>query len=205
MRSRRFQNSGFTLIELILVMLIIAIAAAVVAPALGRFTAGRSVDNLSRQIVGLARYARVQAISEARTYRLNFDQGTRQFWLTADSGAGTFTPLKDDFSSRYTAPDGIRLQVQITPQPNTNLLVPQTVQQQQVPQSPTSLNGQQAGAAGAIMQNLHTQGDYIEFQSTGRSDPATITLTDAGGHTIQVACPSATEMFEVVPTQGALR
>jgi type II secretion system protein H len=206
MRSRRFSNPGFTLIELILVMLIIAIAAAMVAPALGTFTAGRSVDNLSRQIVGLTRFAQTQAISNAQTYRLNFDENSRQFWLTADDGAGTFNPVKGDFSDRYTAPAGLRLQVQVTAQPNTNLLLPDTVQQQQVPQSGTSLNGQQAGAAGAVMQNLHTQGAvYVEFRSTGRTDPATIILTDGSGHTARVVCASPTEMFEVVSNQGATR
>ncbi|HEY1922426.1 MAG TPA: prepilin-type N-terminal cleavage/methylation domain-containing protein [Tepidisphaeraceae bacterium] len=203
MRGTRQKNPGFTLIELILVMVIIAIAAGIVAPALATFTAGRAIDNCSRQILALAQYAHTQSISEARTYRLNFDESSRQYWLTADSGAGTFDSLKGDFSQRYTAPAAMQIKVDITPQPNTNLLLPPNIQQQQVPQSGTALNGQQAGAAGSIMQNLHSQGTYIEFQSTGRTDPATITLTDSSHHTKQVVCATPTEMFQVV--EGAQR
>jgi prepilin-type N-terminal cleavage/methylation domain-containing protein len=197
MFSRRYRQSGFTLIELILVMLIIVIVAGMLAPALGRFTAGRAGDSVARQIVGLAHFARAQSISEARTYRLNFDENSRQFWLTADDGAGTFNPIQGDYSNRYTAPEGVKMQVQVTPQPNMRLLLPQNVQQQAVAQSGQLLNGQQAGAAGSIMQNLHTQGVYIEFQSTGRADPATIILTDATRHTVQVTCASPTDLFEV--------
>ncbi len=190
--------------ELVLVMLIIAIMAGMLAPALAEFTAGRAVSNLARQIVGLAQYAHTQAISEARTYRLNFDPASRQFWLTADDGGGNFNPPAGQYGSRYTAPDGITMQVQVTPQPNMNLLLSQlpSVQQQAVPQTGQLLNGQQAGAAGSIMQNLHTQGTYVEFQSTGRTDPATIVLTDRTRHTVQVGCLTPADRFQVISGEG---
>jgi prepilin-type N-terminal cleavage/methylation domain-containing protein len=188
---------GFTLIELVMVMFIIALIAGMLAPALAQFTAGRAVDNLGRQIVGLARYAHMQAIGQDRTYRLNFDPASRQFWLTADDGGGTFNPPTGDYSQRYTAPAGITLQVQVTPQPNMNLLLPQNVQQQAVAQSGQLLNGEQAGAAGSIMQNVHAQGTYIEFQPTGRTDPATITVADSNRHSVQLVCQTPTDLFQV--------
>jgi len=185
--------------ELILVMLIIAIMAGMLVPSLVRFTAGRAVDNLGRQIVGLAQYAHTQAISEARTYRLNFDPNSGQFWLTADAGNGTFNPLPGDYGNRYSSPAGVRMQVQVTPQPNTQLLQPDNIQQQNIAQSDTTLDGQTAGVAGQIVYNTHTQGQvYVEFQSTGRTDPATIQITDPSGRNVQIACASPTDVFQVV-------
>ncbi len=42
-------------------------------------------------------------------------------------------------------------------------------------------------------------GQYIEFRPTGRTEPATITLTDSLGSIVQIACSSATELFRIVP------
>ena len=195
---RRSSQSAFTLIELVLVMFIIAILSGMLAPALIRFTAGRSVENYGRQIVGLAQYARAQSISEARVYRLNFDQNSGESWVTADSGAGNFTAPTNDLSRRFPAPNGVRMQVQVSAQPNMQLLLPATIQQQSVAQSGQLIDGTQAGTAGAIMQNVHVAGQtYVEFQPNGRTDPATITVSDSTGHSIQVACASPTDRFQV--------
>ncbi len=71
---------GFTLMELVLVMLIMAIVAAIAAPNLRNFIAGRRVGDTATQIVSLAEYARSQAISEGRVYLLNI--GTNSVYVT---------------------------------------------------------------------------------------------------------------------------
>ena len=46
-------------------------------------------------------------------------------------------------------------------------------------------------------------GQYIQFWPTGRTDAATIILTDSRGDVTQVVCPSATELFHVVNADGS--
>jgi len=46
-------------------------------------------------------------------------------------------------------------------------------------------------------------GQYIQFQSTGRTDPATIQVLGADRQVILIACPSATELFKVMTPDEA--
>src|SRR3954469_22536616 len=76
--------SAFTLLELILVMTILTLVVTLLAPSLRGFGIGRANHNAATMVVSLAKYARTQAASEGRTYRLNLDPQSRAFWLTAE-------------------------------------------------------------------------------------------------------------------------
>lgn len=198
--KRRAQQSGFTLIELVIVMLIIAIMSGLLAPAIFRFAAGRGVDNFARRIVGAAQYARAQSISEARVYRLNFDRNTGQFWLTADAGGGNFQPPSGDFNQRYSAPDGVKMQLvqnaEAPPSPVVMLPWPSNIQPQAYTQPAELLDGTQAGT-GSIW-TFPQSATFVQFQPTGRTDPATILLMDSSGHSVQVSCATPTDTFREV-------
>ena len=140
-------------------MMIIAIAAALLAPSLVSFQAGRANNNSATLILSLAGYARTQAVSEGRTYRLNVDPSKNVVWLTAGN-AGVFTGLTNDYGQEFSISAASQLKTDIV---------------------------------------QRTDGDYVEFQSNGRTEPAKIWLTDRYDRTVEVACDSATEMFHIVP------
>jgi hypothetical protein len=95
------------------------------------------------------------------------------------------------------------MNVNITSQFNINLMVPQNVQQEQVQQNGTSINGQQLGGGSILMKNMRdSSSTYVEFQSTGRTDQADIKLTDRLGKMVEVACTSATDVFHILPAGG---
>lgn len=59
----RRPKRGFTLVELVLVMVLLSAIAAIVAPSLSRFVRGRSLTEESRRFLALTRYARSEAAS----------------------------------------------------------------------------------------------------------------------------------------------
>ena len=80
--------TGFTLIELILVMVILTTILGMAGPSLRGFFSRHQIDDTAARIIALTQFAQSQAICEGRTYRLNFDESRKTYWLTVqDQGA----------------------------------------------------------------------------------------------------------------------
>lgn len=104
------RNGGFTLLELILVMVILSTILAMAAPSLRGFFGSRKTHDTAAQILALTHFARSQAISEGIIYRLNFDTRERAYWLTAQK-SGTFEMLSNEFGQIFTLPSDIVLEL----------------------------------------------------------------------------------------------
>ena len=99
-------SRAFTLLEMVMVMLILSMLLALVAPSLSGFGAGRDAEYAGAQLMTLSRWAREQAISEGRVYRLNFDPAQQTYWVTAQVG-GVFETINSDFGRPFTLPEGV--------------------------------------------------------------------------------------------------
>ncbi len=85
-------RAGFTLIELILVMAVLAIVLMIMAPSLGNFFRGRTLDSEARRFVSLTRYAESRAVSEGSPMLLWIDPQLRAYGLAEElsfSGGGS--------------------------------------------------------------------------------------------------------------------
>ena len=110
-KKQQNRNSGFTLLELILVMVILSTVLAMAAPSLRGFFGSRKTHDTATQILALTQFARSQAISEGIIYRLNFDTRDRTYWLTAQK-SGTFEMLGTEFGQIFTLPSDIVLELE---------------------------------------------------------------------------------------------
>lgn len=90
-RARR-TSRGFTLIELVLVMLIIGLLLAVVAPSLGGLLRSQRMDQAARTVAGMLNQARVRAAGDAKPYRIVIDTDDNTCWLEVLTTAGFQRP-----------------------------------------------------------------------------------------------------------------
>jgi type II secretion system protein H len=114
MRAFHTVSRGFTLFELVLVMAIIAVCAAVVAPYLGGFARGRVLPNTATQFAATARWCRSQAISEGVIYRLNFDAENGKWWVTKGDGK-LFKAVTDEMGKEFVLPEGLVIETNLQP------------------------------------------------------------------------------------------
>ena len=104
-------NVGFTLLELILVMVILSTVLAMAAPSLRGFFGSRKTHDEAARILALTQFARSQAISEGIIYRLNFNIRQHSYWLTSQQ-SGAFEELKTEFGKVFTLPNDISAELE---------------------------------------------------------------------------------------------
>ncbi|CAA9403069.1 MAG: hypothetical protein AVDCRST_MAG64-1828, partial [uncultured Phycisphaerae bacterium] len=175
---------GFTLMELILVLLILTVIVGITIPSLRGPAAKRGIDECSGQLLALAQYARSQAVSEGVAYRLNVDAANGVYYLTRQDGPD-FYELGHEFGRQFEVPEGIEVQW------DDAFLTQQL---------------QAAEATGQVLpERVAAAVPYVEFRPSGRTDPALIRLTDRDGEVTQVLCPSSTETFRIVKPDGGVK
>jgi len=80
------RREGFTLIELVVVMLIISLMAFLAVPVLSRSFDGMKMDGSIRKITAMARRGRSEAMARQIPVRMVMDMDSGQYWIEEVSG-----------------------------------------------------------------------------------------------------------------------
>lgn len=108
---------GFTLIEVMVVMLIVAVMVAGTALSIGLARGDRELDNERERLLGLAGYLREQASLQSREYGIRcFDGGYEFLVYSFDLTTGQFTWQRlqgDELLSPRHLPEGLKLEVAV--------------------------------------------------------------------------------------------
>ena len=110
---------GFTLLELLIVLVIISLTSVLVVPQLTGSLAKTNLQTASKKISASLRYARSRAASEKITYVAIFDFEKDRLSIMTGQEAQTGETLKEDLgdgeepvirSKSYDLPDGVKLE-----------------------------------------------------------------------------------------------
>ena len=105
-------TSGFTLLELILVLVLVSAVLALAAPSLRRFTHGRETAEAANHVLAHTHLARSQAAAQARVWRLNVDMQEATYWLTFQQ-AGAFIQPQADYGRCFRLPEGVAVTLDV--------------------------------------------------------------------------------------------
>jgi prepilin-type N-terminal cleavage/methylation domain-containing protein len=112
--DHRIRSAGFTFFELMLVVLIMGIVAALSAPMFRGTMATVSLQSGARSVMALATHGRAMASAQALRYCLNFNPDERTFWLTAELDPLTafdqFDPLPNAWGRVFALPESVSFQ-----------------------------------------------------------------------------------------------
>jgi type II secretion system protein H len=96
--NRRARQSGFTLLELVLVMLIITIVLAMAAPSMRGWRRATNLKGAAEDFVTVTRYARVQAVTNGAVHRVILEPATGRYYVAVQSGQN-FVELDSNLAS----------------------------------------------------------------------------------------------------------
>lgn len=102
-------SSGYTLLELVLVLAVLAVALAAVAPKLSGFGQGRKAEEAAARFVAVTRWARSQAISDGCNYRIVLEPEAAQWTVQVESGE-SFADVPSPLGRSYSAPEGVTME-----------------------------------------------------------------------------------------------
>lgn len=110
-RADGAEARGFTLVELIVVMVLLLIVASMVAPRMSSFFRGRALSAEARRMLSLMNYGQGRAVAEGVPCLLWIDPATSAYGLEVQGGhAGA-----DDRSETFTAEPTLTLEVNAPP------------------------------------------------------------------------------------------
>lgn len=110
---RTYHNAGFTLMELMVVMTLLAIMTAAVTPVFRGTLTGVRAEDEARDLVAMLEYAQARAITDAVEYRVYLAPTLNSYWLeraTMRNGrAISFSVVNDTVVQRINLPENAQL------------------------------------------------------------------------------------------------
>ncbi|MGB9700321.1 MAG: prepilin-type N-terminal cleavage/methylation domain-containing protein [Thermodesulfobacteriota bacterium] len=110
------KNKGFTLLELVLVLILLSLGVYLVVPSMARLATAVELKGTAQKIAGILRYYRMATVQKGQVHQILIDQKQRELIVRAlKSGKKEGTDFTWTEKIKYQIPAGINLQEEICP------------------------------------------------------------------------------------------
>ena len=187
-------SKGFTLIEIMIVLALIAILSSIAMPALRGFAASTRLKSTAHAIRDMLNFARDMAITERASYLVVFDLTANRYWLASSETfnlAAPSTPLTAGPLSVQPAEQSAATQETTALQPmsssRTNAILG-------IPQQPGHNVSLTRMITNHNFQTIEIDAgvDYVYFSPTGSSEDTVLYIQDHRGQTMSITVENAT-------------
>jgi general secretion pathway protein H len=113
-------SKGFTMVELVVVLLIITLSAALVTPALSRFSKTIELKAAAKKVSGILRYYRSEAVYKGTVFQVLFNSETKEVRvqsIRSDEKGEEETKEEKTLTKSYILPEGIQIKEVDAPSP----------------------------------------------------------------------------------------
>lgn len=112
------KNRGFSLIELIIVLVLMSLSIALITPSLSRLSKTTELKGIAQKVSGILRYCRSESVNKAKVYQVLFDSNLREVKVQSveveEKGEGE--KAEEKVAKRYPLPEGIHIkEVEVPP------------------------------------------------------------------------------------------
>jgi general secretion pathway protein H len=115
------KNRGFSLIELVIVLIVLSLSISLVTPAFSRFAKTIELKGAVKKVSGILRYCRSEAVQKGKVHQVLFDADLREVRVQsvepAEDKEGGEKREEKAPQKRYPLPEGIQMRELKIPSP----------------------------------------------------------------------------------------
>jgi len=105
----RHDRTGFTFLELVVVLALLAVISAIIVPVYVRSMNGVQMRSARNSLIGTLRFIQELSVRESREYRLYVDVKNNVYWVTrlaeVANGEKRFESVEENWGAKTTLPD----------------------------------------------------------------------------------------------------
>ena len=107
------RERGFSLLEIIVVLVLLSLSVALIAPSLSRFSRSVELKSAAKKVAAILRYYRSEAIHKGKVYQVLFDSDLKEVKVrlteSAEEGEGEERKETQEVQKTYRLPSDVQM------------------------------------------------------------------------------------------------